>query len=98
MTNFPAPAARSGQSNHPQGTGEMHTLVALVLDRPGSVDRVIGLLRRRRANTQTLLLEPSEQPEVVRITVKMVDTEVAVEYVIEQLRKIVDVQQVEHKQ
>ena len=98
MTNFPAPTSRSGQSNHPQGVGEKHTLVALVYDRPGSVDRVIGLLRRRRANAQTLLLEPAEQPDFVRITVQMVDTEVAVDQLIEQLRKIVDVQQVEHKQ
>ncbi len=87
-------ADRSGQSNLPQGVEQAHTLIIKVEDRPGAVDRVIGLLRRRRANMQTFVLGRSEQPEIVRITVVVNDSEVALEHLVEQMRKIVDVRQV----
>lgn len=85
---------RSGQTDAPQGTERVHTLTLLVNDRPGSVDRVIGLLRRRRANMQTLVLGQSERPEVVRITIGVNDSNVGVEQLVEQLRKVIDVIQV----
>ena len=94
MTNSTAPTTRAGQANAPQGTERTHTLVVFVEDRPGSVDRVVGSLRRRRANMQTLTLAPGEQPDMVRITTLVKDSEVGVEHLVEQLRKIVDVQQV----
>jgi acetolactate synthase-1/3 small subunit len=93
-THTMTPADRSGQSNLPQGAEQAHTLIIKVEDRPGAVDRVIGLLRRRRANMQTFVLGRSEQPEIVRITVLVNDSEVALEHLVEQMRKIVDVQQV----
>ncbi len=83
--------SRSGQTDAPLGTEQAHTLIMLVNDKPGSVDRVIGLLRRRRANMQTLVLGQSERPEVVRIAVGVNDSNVGVEQLVEQLRKIIDV-------
>src|SRR6266567_882138 len=68
--------ARSGQSSVLQGKERSYTLVVLVNDRPGAVDRVVGLLRRRRASMQTLVIGPSELPGVVRITVNLNDSEV----------------------
>ncbi len=85
---------RTGQSNAPAGAARTHTLVILVHERPGSVDRVVGLLRRRRANTQTLVIGRSEQADVARITAVTNDAEVAVEQLVEQMRKVVDVRQV----
>ena len=85
---------RAGQTTAAQGTEQAHTLVVLVHDRPGSVDRVVGLLRRRRANMQTLVLGRGVQPNVVRITIGVDDSEVGVEHLVEQLRKIIDVKQV----
>jgi acetolactate synthase-1/3 small subunit len=93
-THTITPTDRSGQSNLPQGVEQAHTLIVKVEDRPGAVDRVIGLLRRRRANMQTFVLGRSEQPEIVRITIVVNDSEVALEHLVEQLRKIVDVRQV----
>lgn len=93
-TNTITPTNRSGQSNLPQGVEQAHILIIQVEDRPGSVDRVIGLLRRRRANMHTFVLGRSDQPEIVRITVVVNDSEVALEHLVEQMRKIVDVQQV----
>lgn len=92
MSQATVTGPRAGQSDNAQGT--THTLVVLVDDRPGAIDRVVGAFRRRRANMQTLVLGRSEQPEVVRVTVEVTDTEVGVDHLVEQLRKIVDVKQV----
>ena len=88
------PTERAGQSNAPDGAARTHTLVISINERPGAVDRVVGLLRRRRANMQTLIIGRSEQADVARITAVTNDSEVAVEQLVEQLRKVVDVRQV----
>ncbi len=85
---------RSGQSNAPQGTEHAYTLVMLVNDRPGAVDRVINMLRRRRASMQTLVVGRSELPDVVRITVNVNDSEVEFDHLLEQLRKVIDVRHI----
>jgi acetolactate synthase-1/3 small subunit len=89
--SFSRVVGRPGQSNAPQGEERAYTLVMLVNDRPGSVDRVIGMLRRRRASMQTLFIGRSEVPGVVRITVNVNDSEVEFAQLLEQLRKVVDV-------
>lgn len=94
MTNQAAPTERSGQSDAPKGSERSHTLVVLVDDQHGALDRLVGVLRRRRSGMQTLAIGRSELPNVVRVTVVMIDSEVGVEQLVEQLRKIVDVRQV----
>ncbi|HLZ60872.1 MAG TPA: acetolactate synthase small subunit [Ktedonosporobacter sp.] len=94
MTNITAPTNRSGQSEIPQTSASSHTLVMLVEDRPAAVDRVFGLFRRRRANMQTFTLAPSGIADVVRITVVVDDSQVAVDQLVEQIRKVVDVREV----
>ncbi len=94
MTNQTASPTRAGQENAPQGGGRSHILVVFADDRHGALDRIVGLLRRRRANMQTLTIGRSEVPNVVRITVMMSDSEVGVDQLVEQLRKIVDVRRV----
>ncbi len=90
------PAERTGQSDVPSSAVQTHTLIILVHERPGAVDRVVGLLRRRRANMHTLTIGRSEQPDVARVTAVTDDAEVSVEQLVEQMRKIIDVQQVLH--
>lgn len=85
---------RSGHSDIPEAQTRAHTLIVLAHDRPGAVDRVVGLMRRRRANMQGLVLGRSEAQEFVRITLMVNDSEVHVDHLIEQLRKIIDVSQV----
>lgn len=85
---------RAGQSNAPDGSARSHTLLVFANDNPGVLDRIVGVLRRRRAATQTFTLGRSEQPGVLRITVVIDDSEVEVDHFIEQLRKIVDVQHI----
>lgn len=94
MTRHAAPPRRAGQENAPQDGDRAHILVLFANDNHGVLDRIVGLLRRRRSNMQTFAIGRSELPNVVRITVVMHDSEVGVEQLMEQLRKIVDVRQV----
>lgn len=94
MTNPIGVAMRAGTTNAPEGDEQQHTLVILVDDRSGAIDRVVGVLRRRRANAQSLTISQSEKPNVIRITALVKDAEVVIDQVIEQLRRIVDVRQV----
>ena len=96
-STIPTPTMiRTGCSDAPQGTERVHTLVIHVVDRPGSVDRVLGVLRRRRGHIQSFNLSQSETPDVVHITVLVKDTKVGVDHLVEHVRKIVDVRQVKH--
>ncbi|HEX7735875.1 MAG TPA: acetolactate synthase small subunit [Ktedonobacteraceae bacterium] len=85
---------RAGQSSVPVETARTYTLVILIDEKPGAVDRVVGLLRRRRANMQSLTISHSEQPDVTRITAVATDSDVAVGQLIEQMRKVIDVREV----
>ncbi len=93
----PRPAVeRPGQADAPAGTDQTHTIVVLAHDRHGALDRIIGVLRRRRAKLQGFAIGRNEFPGMARITIVMNDSEVDVEQLVEQLRKIVDVQHVEN--
>jgi acetolactate synthase I/III small subunit len=90
----PSGDERSGQADAPKGTERSHTLLVLANNEPGMVDRVVGVLRRRRAQPQTISIGQSEIANVSRITIQVNDSEVGVEQLIEQLRKIVDVRHI----
>jgi acetolactate synthase-1/3 small subunit len=94
MSNSTVVTPRSGQSDVEQSSA--YALVVLVEDHPGSADRVVGHLRRRRANMQTLVIGRSEQPDQMRISAVVNDSEVGVDHLVEQLRKIANVHQVQH--
>lgn len=85
---------RAGYSDAPRGTERTHFLSVLVEDRPGSVDRVVGLLRRKRANARSVSLGPAETAAHVRITAQVQDSDVSVANLVEHLRKVFDVHQV----
>ena len=93
MSNPMVPIYRSGQSDIAKEEARIHTVLIIVEDRPGSIDRVIGALRRRRANMQNFTLGRGERVDRMRITAQVNDSEVEVDHLLEQLRKIVDVRQ-----
>ena len=66
-----------------------HTLVALMQNRPGVLNRVVSLFRRRGYNIESLAVGHSETPGVSRMTL-VVDAE-DVEQVIKQLYRLVEV-------
>jgi len=68
-----------------------HTLVALVEDRPGVLNRVASLFRRRAFNIQSLAVGHSEQPGLSRMTVVVSGDSAVVEQVRKQLDKLINV-------
>lgn len=69
-----------------------HTLIALVEDRPGALNRVLGLLRGRGLGLHSIAVGDSETPGVKRTTV-LVDTE-SVEQTVKQLNRLIEVLEV----
>lgn len=72
-----------------------HTLIAWMRDRPGVLNRVSGMLRRRNFNIDSLQVGHSETPGISRMTFVVDGDEHMVDQVIKQLRKVVDVTRIE---
>jgi len=68
-----------------------HTLVALVEDKPGVLNRMASLFRRRGFNIESIAVGHSEMPHLSRMTIVVDGTTTMVEQVRKQLDKIVDV-------
>ena len=72
-------------------TNTKHTLVALVEDKPGVLNRIASLFRRRAFNIQSLAVGGSEQPGLSRMTIVAVGDSAQVEQVRKQLDKLINV-------
>ncbi|MDY7018454.1 MAG: acetolactate synthase small subunit [Chloroflexota bacterium] len=68
-----------------------HTLVALVEDKPGVLNRTVSLFRRRGFNIQSLAVGTSEQPGLSRMTIVVDGDSAMVEQVRKQLDKLINV-------
>ena len=68
-----------------------HTLVTLVADRPGVLNRVASLFRRRGFNIESIAVGHSELPNLSRMTIVVSGTDIIVEQVRKQLDKVIDV-------
>jgi acetolactate synthase I/III small subunit len=72
-----------------------HTLVALVEDKPGVLNRVASLFRRRAFNIESLTVGRTSEPGISRMTVVIDSDQVSAERVTAYLYKLVNVLQVE---
>ena len=68
-----------------------HTLVALVENKPGVLNRVASLFRRRGFNIESIAVGRSEVPDISRMTIVVDGKTTSVEQVRKQLEKVVDV-------
>ena len=68
-----------------------HTLVALVEDKPGVLNRMASLFRRRSFNIDSIAVGHSEVPHLSRVTVVVNGSTAMVEQVRKQLDKLVEV-------
>ncbi len=68
-----------------------HTIVALVEDKPGVLNRVASLFRRRGFNIEGITVGHSELPHLSRMTIVVDGTTTMVEQVRKQLDKVIDV-------
>ena len=68
-----------------------HTLVALVEDKPGVLNRMASLFRRRGFNIESIAVGHSEVPHLSRMTIVVNGSTATVEQVRKQLDKVIDV-------
>ena len=68
-----------------------HTLVALVEDKPGVLNRMVSLFRRRGFNIESIAVGHSEVSHLSRVTIIVNGSTAIVEQVRKQLDKLVDV-------
>lgn len=80
--------------NTPQ-VNRLHTFVAIVEDKPGVLNRVASLIRRRGFNIHSLTVGPTDQEGVSRMTIVVQTDEVMARHVEANLYKLVNVLRVE---
>ncbi len=68
-----------------------HTVIALVEDKPGVLNRMASLFRRRSFNIDSIAVGHSELPHLSRMTIVVNGTATMVEQVRKQLDKVIDV-------
>jgi acetolactate synthase-1/3 small subunit len=71
--------------------GHESTIVAMVRDRPGVLNRISSMFRRRNFNIVSLAVGQSEQPGMSRMAFVVNGDDATVDQVIKQLRKLIDV-------
>ena len=95
------PSSTPAHANPPTralpGSGEVHrhVLVAIVLNRPGVLNRVASLMRARNFNIESLAVSHTDQPDISRMTITLRGDDVAVEQVSKQLYRLIDVLKVQ---
>ena len=73
------------------GHGVKHTLAVQLEDHPGALARVTQLFARRGYNIDSLAVGPSERPDVSRLTLRVDCSEHALEQIVKQMHKLVNV-------
>ena len=68
-----------------------HTLAALVHNKPGVLNRVASLFRRRGFNIESIAVGRTDDPRVSRMTIVVIGDDATVEQVRKQLDKVIDV-------
>ncbi|MCL6479250.1 MAG: acetolactate synthase small subunit [Peptococcaceae bacterium] len=68
-----------------------HTLAVLVLNKPGVLARISGLLSRRVFNIESIAAGYTEEPDITRITIVVQGDDHILDQVVKQLSKLVDV-------
>ena len=100
----PAAAATQGAPAHTApppralpggGQTRLHRLVAIVVDRPGVLNRVASLMRARNFNIDSLAVSRTDREGFSRMTISLQGDDVAVEQAAKQLYRLVDVLKVQ---
>ncbi|EHP88834.1 acetolactate synthase small subunit [Methanotorris formicicus] len=68
-----------------------HVISALVLHKPGVLQRISGLFTRRGFNIASITVGITENPEIARMTIVVKGDDKVLEQVIKQLNKLIDV-------
>jgi acetolactate synthase I/III small subunit len=96
-TETVAPAHTAPPARALPGSGEVHrhVLVAIVMNRPGVLNRVASLMRARSFNIESLAVSHTDEAEISRMTISLSGDDVAVEQATKQLYRLIDVLKVQ---
>jgi acetolactate synthase I/III small subunit len=104
VTPAPAPAAAAPAPAHTApppralpggGEAKLHRLVAIVVDKPGVLNRVASLMRARNFNIDSLAVSRTDRDGLSRMTISLHGDDVAVEQATKQLYRLIDVLKVQ---
>ena len=91
----PAHAAPPPRALPGGGETRRHTLIVIVLNKPGVLNRVASLMRARNFNIDSLAVSHTDQPDISRMTITLHGDDVAVEQAAKQLYRLIDVLKVQ---
>ena len=77
------------------GETRRHVLVAVVLNKPGVLNRVASLMRARNFNIESLAVSHTDAPDISRMTITLRGDDVLVEQATKQLYRLIDVLKVQ---
>jgi acetolactate synthase I/III small subunit len=77
------------------GQSKLHRLVAIVVDKPGVLNRVSSLMRARNFNIDSLAVSRTDREGLSRMTISLHGDDVAVEQATKQLYRLIDVLKVQ---
>ncbi len=77
------------------GQSRLHRLVAIVVDKPGVLNRVSSLMRARNFNIDSLAVSRTDRPGLSRMTISLHGDDIAVEQAAKQLYRLIDVLKVQ---
>jgi acetolactate synthase-1/3 small subunit len=89
------PAAPPPRALPGSGETRRHVLVAVVLNKPGVLNRVSSLMRARNFNIDSLAVSHTDREDVSRMTITLHGDDVAVEQAAKQLYRLIDVLKVQ---
>jgi len=94
-TGVPAHAAPPPRALPGGGETRRHVLVAIVLNKPGVLNRVSSLMRARNFNIDSLAVSHTDREDVSRMTITLHGDDIAVEQAAKQLYRLIDVLKVQ---
>lgn len=81
-------------SNQNANIQDKKVVTLLVDNKPGVLQRVVGLISRRGFNIESLSVGPTENPALSHITIVAIADELAYEQIVKQLHKLVPVHKI----
>ncbi len=91
----PAHAAPPPRALPGSGETRRHVLVAIVMNKPGVLNRVSSLMRARNFNIDSLAVSKTDREDTSRMTITLHGDDVAVEQAAKQLYRLIDVLKVQ---
>ncbi len=89
-----APRSQTIPAGEPDAEHRRHVVSALVIDRPGTLNRVSGLLRARSFNIESLTVGTTHEPGRSRMTIAIRGDDGHLRQVLAQLERVIDVLEV----